>query len=62
MKTKKAAIEFETVVVFIIILVVLAFVVLIFSKYGGQLFDSLKGSVNNVISISNSTIPRAPSQ
>ena len=60
MKTKKAAIEFETVIVFIIVLVVFAVLLLIFSKYGGSMYNSLKQSVMNAISVSNNSIPRVP--
>lgn len=57
-KSKKSAIEFEKVIEIVIILVVLAFLLLLFSKYGGSMYNSLKQSVTNVIGLANSSIPK----
>lgn len=56
MKTRKSAIEFETVIVFILILVVLAVLLLLFSKYGGSMYNSLKENVLRAITLSNESV------
>lgn len=55
---KKAAIEFETVIVFIIVLVVLAISILLLTKYGGSLYSGIKDQVSNIIAISNNTVTK----
>ena len=58
MKTKKSAIEFEKVITLIIILVVLAFLLFLFAKYGGSTYQGLKQQVGNILSLTNQTVPK----